>query len=216
MQALLNKLKIKPENILKLISAHTDFEAEIKAIHSKYCSDKNENISHIFYFVTSKLKLENEFENVLQFVDASTTLFICFPKGKSKISTDLSHDKGWEIVNNNNDLRWVNLISVNDDWSAILVRKKTAKELNEFDGLFNRKVRDTSHYNADKKEVYLPEIFESELTKHTEEQIYFNSLAFTHRKEYVGYIIEAKKEETKIKRIEKVMEMLANKKKNLL
>ncbi len=37
---------------------------------------------------------------------------------------------------------------------------------------------------------------------------YFNSLAYSHQKEYVGYILEAKREETRAKRIAKTIEVL--------
>lgn len=37
----------------------------------------------------------------------------------------------------------------------------------------------------------------------------FASLAYTHRKEYVNWITEAKKEETRLRRIAKAVEMVA-------
>lgn len=40
---------------------------------------------------------------------------------------------------------------------------------------------------------------------------YFESLAFTHRKEFVRWIEEAKKAETRQRRLEKAIEMLKNK-----
>jgi uncharacterized protein YdeI (YjbR/CyaY-like superfamily) len=41
--------------------------------------------------------------------------------------------------------------------------------------------------------------------------VYFESLAFTHRKEYIQWIESAKKEETRIKRIQQAIEKLASK-----
>jgi uncharacterized protein YdeI (YjbR/CyaY-like superfamily) len=40
---------------------------------------------------------------------------------------------------------------------------------------------------------------------------YFDSLAFSHRKEYVQWIESAKKEETRTKRIEQAIEKLKDK-----
>jgi hypothetical protein len=48
-------------------------------------------------------------------------LWISFPKGSSKIQTDLTRDKGWEGVQAL-DLKWVNLVSVNETWSAFALR----------------------------------------------------------------------------------------------
>jgi uncharacterized protein YdeI (YjbR/CyaY-like superfamily) len=36
----------------------------------------------------------------------------------------------------------------------------------------------------------------------------FNELSYTHRKEYCRWITEAKKEETRVRRLEKAIEML--------
>lgn len=48
-------------------------------------------------------------------------LWISFPKGSSKIQTDLTRDKGWEALREV-DLKWINLISVDDTWSAFSLR----------------------------------------------------------------------------------------------
>jgi hypothetical protein len=46
-------------------------------------------------------------------------LWISFPKGSSKIQTDLTRDKGWDSVR---DLKWVTLVSVDETWSAFSLR----------------------------------------------------------------------------------------------
>src|SRR5262245_41938730 len=47
--------------------------------------------------------------------------WICYPKGSSKIQTDLTRDKGWESLADA-DLLWINLISIDDTWSAFGLR----------------------------------------------------------------------------------------------
>ena len=37
---------------------------------------------------------------------------------------------------------------------------------------------------------------------------YFNSLSYTHKREYAGYIMEARREETRAKRIARTIEIL--------
>jgi len=55
--------------------------------------------------------------------------------------------------------------------------------------------------------VEVPDSFEKLLKK---EGLlpFFNGLSFTHRKEYCRWITDAKKEETRVKRLEKAVEML--------
>lgn len=51
--------------------------------------------------------------------------WIYYPKGTSKIQTDLTRDKGWEALLKHNHLQWISLISFNDTWSAFGMRLKT-------------------------------------------------------------------------------------------
>ncbi len=55
--------------------------------------------------------------------------------------------------------------------------------------------------------VEVPASFEK-LLKKEGLLLLFNSLSFTHRKEYCCWIAEAKKEETRVRRLEKAVEML--------
>ncbi|MCB9207667.1 MAG: YdeI/OmpD-associated family protein [Ignavibacteriales bacterium] len=55
----------------------------------------------------------------------------------------------------------------------------------------------------------MPAEFDVELKKHKNAQIYFNSLAPSHRKNYINWIASAKKKETVNKRIAKSIEMLS-------
>jgi hypothetical protein len=72
-------------------------------------------------FVKSKAELENIFPRLLKILKSESLLWITFPKGTSKIQTDLTRDKGWGIVQAS-DLKWIKLISVNGTWSAFSLR----------------------------------------------------------------------------------------------
>ena len=48
-------------------------------------------------------------------------LWISFPKGSSKIQTDLTRDKGWDSLSKL-QLKWITLISVDETWSAFALR----------------------------------------------------------------------------------------------
>jgi hypothetical protein len=51
----------------------------------------------------------------------SAMLWLCFPKGTSKLQTDLTRDIGWDVMEQI-DLKYVTLVSVNDTWSAFGLR----------------------------------------------------------------------------------------------
>ena len=54
----------------------------------------------------------------------------------------------------------------------------------------------------------LPEALAEALRREPELGEFFASLAFTHRREYATWIAEAKKDETRVRRVAKAVEML--------
>lgn len=72
----------------------------------------------------------------------------------------------------------------------------------------------TVEHDTAPRKVELPADVKSMLSKNKEEKKYFDSLAFTHQKEYVKWITDAKREETRLARMEKMLMMLTAKKKN--
>jgi hypothetical protein len=72
-------------------------------------------------FVKSKAELDSLAPILGKALKPVSMLWITFPKGSSKIQTDLTRDKGWESLQAL-DLKWINLISVNGTWSAFSLR----------------------------------------------------------------------------------------------
>jgi hypothetical protein len=62
--------------------------------------------------------------------------------------------------------------------------------------------------------VEIPPDVEQVFGKNPEAAAYFSTLAYSHRKEYITWIVSAKKEETRLSRLVKMIEMLLKKKKN--
>ena len=60
-----------------------------------------------------------------------------------------------------------------------------------------------------KKELAIPEDFSNALAKNKKAKTIFDKFSPSHKKEYVEWIIEAKREETRKKRIDTAMELLA-------
>ncbi|WP_263357852.1 YdeI/OmpD-associated family protein [Acidicapsa ligni] len=56
--------------------------------------------------------------------------------------------------------------------------------------------------------VDVPEELQKSLKKNKEAASFFDSLAYSHKKEYVDWIVSAKKPETKTARVDKTIEML--------
>ena len=78
-------------------------------------------------FVQNKSELDKLAPKAAKALNADSILWICFPKGSSKIQTDLTRDKGWDILKNLK-LKWITLISVNETWSAFALRPYKPRE----------------------------------------------------------------------------------------
>jgi bifunctional DNA-binding transcriptional regulator/antitoxin component of YhaV-PrlF toxin-antitoxin module len=62
--------------------------------------------------------------------------------------------------------------------------------------------------DEEERVIELPNDFRRVLEQNLDATVYFEKLSYSRRKEYVQWIIEAKKAETRIARIEKAVEML--------
>ena len=58
------------------------------------------------------------------------------------------------------------------------------------------------------REVEVPEALASALAADPVAREVFEGLAFTHRKEYANWVAEAKKEETRVRRVDRALAML--------
>ncbi len=75
------------------------------------------------------------------------------------------------------------------------------------------KVKVTIEKDTEPRTVDVPGDFQNELNKNQKAKEIFNNFAYTHKKEYVRWIEEAKKQETRKRRLLKAVEMIAGGKK---
>lgn len=114
------KMKLKSGAIAAVINAPENYVTELK--HDTSMSPTlNGKFDWIQIFVKSKAELDALAPKVAKALRPESILLVSFPKGSSKIQTDLTRDQGWESVQKL-DLKWVNLISVNETWSAFVLR----------------------------------------------------------------------------------------------
>jgi hypothetical protein len=150
--------------------------------------------------------MEKELNKILKLIKENITLWIYYPKITSGLQTDLSRDKGWEKLLDHEEMRWLSLISFDDTWSAFACRLMTSVDEKRNAKKTTRPIID--FINPEKKLVRLPEDFADILKKNKKTESFFNSLSFTNRKEYVEWIITAKREETRNARLAGSIERL--------
>ena len=208
------KLKIKQDYSLRLINAPKDFEKELGDLPDGVnFSTSGKNYQQIHWFVKSKIEIDAQVEKVINLLKEDVMLWIYYPKGSSKVQTDLTRDKGWESLKKYTDLQWLSLISFNEVWSAFALRKQSNADKQKMD-----KPKDNSsdnYINPTTKTVTLPPDVLNVLNQHKKEKEFFTALAYSHKKEYLQWILSAKQEQTRKNRINAFIERLGQGLKNL-
>ena len=117
---LAKKMKLKSGLQAAVINAPENYVDALK--HNTALSPTlNGKFDWIQIFVQNKSELEALAPKAAKVLNPQSLLWISFPKGTSKIQTDLTRDKGWESLQAL-DLKWVTLIAVNETWSAFALR----------------------------------------------------------------------------------------------
>jgi len=117
---LAKKMKLKPGASAAVINTPENYLQELRHDNEVSQSLKGK-FDWIQIFVKNKSELDTLAPKAAKALKPESILWISFPKGTSKIQTDLTRDKGWEGVQVL-DLKWVNLVSVNETWSAFALR----------------------------------------------------------------------------------------------
>ena len=117
---LAKKLKLKPGLKAAVLNAPDGYLKGLK--HDSDISTKlNGKFAWIQIFAKNKKELDSFAPKAAATLKPDSILWLSFPKGTSKLQTDLTRDKGWEILQGM-DLKFITLVSVNEHWSAFALR----------------------------------------------------------------------------------------------
>src|SRR5687768_15119877 len=107
-----DKLKIHPGMILLTVNAPPEFKKNLKGLPTgiKFV-DSGNTYNQVHWFVKDKAQMEKELTKVLNLVKDEIICWIYYPKGSSKLQTDLTRDKGWDKLLKHDELQWISLIS---------------------------------------------------------------------------------------------------------
>ncbi len=213
MATVADKLKIKTGTVVHVIHEPKGYaKAYGKIPAGVKFADSPKNATQIHWFVENKAQMEKELPKVLKMLQPEVTVWIFYPKGTSGIQTDLTRDKGWEKLLAI-DLKWISLISFDDTWSTFGMRLKNAADLKK-DAQPPKKREIFNWIDPVKKTVKLPKDLADALKKKKKEEAYFNTLSFTNKKEYIEWIVTAKREETRNERVKGTIDRLGKQWKN--
>jgi hypothetical protein len=199
MDELKKKLLIKEGKSHLVVNALNDYNTMLNDLIPDFEISAGEAFDWLLLFVKNKEQLQEHYIKIKPFISSDTIFWIAYPKKSGKIRTDLSRDKGWDVIYANG-FRTVSLISLDENWSVMRFREGEMPDL-------------SAKPAEERAKLVLPQELKEAFAADNKLAIFFNSLAYTHRKEYISWIEEAKKEETRAARIAKTIELLKNKQK---
>ncbi|MDB5148702.1 MAG: hypothetical protein JWQ57_2722 [Mucilaginibacter sp.] len=215
MNALAKKLLIKPNSrwlLQNAPSGYTDSLSPLPENANLVFSTEGE-FNGIQLFVTNSAELTSEFKVINPLLKADTVFWIIYPKKSSGIQTDLEMMSSWDTPAQYG-LRPVASAAVNEVWTALRFRPIEAVKVSEGRNEALRNNEHSAYIDVDNKIVTLPDYIKETLEQSPGVLDYFQSLAYSHKKEYILWILTAKQEKTRQDRLTKMVEMLQNKKKN--
>ncbi len=120
---LARKLKLQPGQRAALIGAPEGYAAALAPLPEgvRLLDRLDGEFDWVQLFVRNSGELAERLPDVRRALKPASLLWIAFPKGSSKIQTDLTRDQGWDAVGPA-DLKWINLVSVDETWSAFSLR----------------------------------------------------------------------------------------------
>jgi hypothetical protein len=204
------KLRIKAGQSLLTINAPGDFKKGLEGLPDRVkVSDKVKDFDQIHWFILNRVQLEKELSKIMKLIRPGVIVWAYYPKGSSKIQTDLTRDKGWDCLLQEDDkLAWINLISFNDTWSVFGFRAKTEKDKLK-DAQPKREREIFNWVNQETREVRLPGDLIIAFTKNKNEATRFENLSFTNKKEWIEWIVTARREKTRSERVKGTIERLS-------
>jgi hypothetical protein len=168
----------------------------------------------VMLFTTTQKDLKAQWPKALASVKQDGALWVAYPKKTSGIETDLGMGE-WEATKGG-DWNPVAMIGIDDAWSSVRFKyapgleqarhQRQEESINDADG--------TVCVDRVNRVVTAPRDLQKLLAKNAKARAIFDGLSFTHRKEYVVWILDAKKPETRDARLTKTVDMLARGKKN--
>lgn len=213
-QSLLEKLQLKDEKNLLIQGLPSSIEKQfIKLNFSKNVTPllKKRKIEFALVFAVNQQQLASILKDVIPSLQDEAKLWIAYPKLTSKIASDLSRDKNWDFVSDYG-YESVRLIALDNVWSAGRFKKLVTTETKKINFSSSNPAPGVDYQN---RTIEVPAELQLLFTKNKKAAGFFDTLSFTQRREYIEWILTAKKEDTIKKRLATTMEKLSAGKKSI-
>lgn len=232
--SLFEKLEISNQKNFLIQGLPSSIEKQfIKLSYSKNVTPllKTKKIDFALVFAINGNQLNGILKEVLPNLSSEAKLWVAYPKSTSKIASDLNRDCSWQILSDNHfvgdcevtlDHVWTAL-QFNQQLPEVIEEPVLEQEENEevsaqFDEVVMENFAETKRVEVKgvgftKELIVTPSELEKMFTRHQQAREFFHNLSRSHQEEYVNWIEGAKRESTRVRRLEATVEkLLAGKK----
>lgn len=217
-QSILEKLNLKEERNLLIQGLPSSIEKQFaKLSFAKNVTPllRTRKIDWALIFAVNENQLNTILKDVMPALHQQGKLWIAYPKTTSKIASDLNRDCSWYLLTSNG-FEGVEQVALDHVWSALWFKKGdnvksqpviTVDEL-EMD-------YEETHAELSKYTIMPPSELMQLFGKNPKAKVFFENLSTNNQQDYVSWISDAKKEETRVKRSVAVLEKLSAGKRTL-
>lgn len=204
--SLIEKLRLDSDNRLALLGKPGECLDLFNGLELKMNLTGNAPLSQVVLFAPDKKTLDTYYSKIADRLAQDAVFWIAYPKKSSGMSSDLLRDEGWSVLQDS-DYQVVTSVSINDSWTGMRIKKKDPN------AKYKREVpmqeRKTEGIDYVKRTVKLPADAVAAMKPYKGLEDFFYTLSFSHTREYLEAIAEAKKPETRQRRIVKMIEMVS-------
>ncbi len=206
---LAKKLQIKPGDAVVVRGATKDALALLEPLPegAKISTRGSGPADVTILFVRTSvdvMRVANEVERAA----AAGIVFLAYPKGTSGITSDLNRDAGWDAITRRGFIG-VAIVAIDEQWSAVRMRPGTPLEQKKAASLSTATKAPRSKAKPSKPAAKTPPDLDTALSTSAAAKQTFGSLSPSHLREYVSWIEDAKKPETRARRVADAVKMLA-------
>lgn len=206
---LVKKLRLSPEmDVLVIAAPEVSYLTELglTEANAATAADGEEKYDYVLLFSTSLADLEAQAPAAIRALREDAMLWIAYPKGTSKIKTDLNRDTGWKLMQTLG-VEGVAMISMDDTWSVMRYRSASAVKKTSRAKKPGESAVKTAASAAD---TVVPDDVIAAFKASPAAESFFGTLTASMRRDYVNWVTEAKREDTRAKRVASMVEKLEN------
>lgn len=215
---LASKLHVKPGMHVALVNTPPGLDRTIGRLPAGVTrgATLKGSLDLVLLFVVRKKALQEQWPKALKALKADGALWVAHPKRDSGIDSDLTAMGGDWGVSADSTWQPVSRIAVDDAWSAVCFRQRPglAQARQERQEESIRDADGTVCIDRKNRIITPPGDLQALLDRNAKARAAFETLSFTHKREYVGWIIEAKRAETRAARLTKAIDMMSRGRKN--